>query len=408
MLGFEDRTQQELNRRDPRLGSRRASRSALTWLIIPSACLTLLAPQASAAPSQDGKTRTSADSELSVQPSEVKRGQLTSDSAARPASTPAARAGRSATEAAQPSDAAHDSSTDDRQVGAARAHFFRGVKYYESGDFRWALLEFRRAFDLSHNYRILYNLGRVNHELNQYANAIEAYQAYLSAGGSEIEADRRADIERDLETLRARTASLTITVSVAGAEVLVDNRAIGKAPLAAAIRLDAGEHFITTRLQGYRQQERRIVVASGDAASEEFDLEALKLAVQPDPSQMPSRLLAPPPPSRTQSHTFTTIAWISTGTLALGAGATGALAWNQAEKLAKLRDTPGSSADERSKLQSRGKILATTSDVLTAAAIVAGGTALYLTIRGRNDDPASDGVARLGLDGPQVVFSYSR
>jgi tetratricopeptide (TPR) repeat protein len=314
----------------------------------------------------------------------------------------------SETQPSGPPASAPDSSETDRQVEAARAHFFRGVEYYEAGDYRSALLEFRRAFEISRNYRILYNLGRVNHELNQYADAIEAYETYLSTGRDEVEEERRAEVERDLESLRSRTALLTITVNVREAEVLVDNRVVGKSPLPKATRLDAGEHFITVRLDGYIQEERRIVVASGDTVKERLDLSEQRRAALPTASAKPDHLRASPPEPSSSASVLTTVAWIGTGTLAAAAGVTGVLAWVEADKLAELRDTPGSSPDERSKLQSRGKLLATTSDVLTAAAVVAGGTALYLTLSSSDDSPTKDsGVATLGLRGSQLVFTYS-
>ncbi len=376
MLGFSNNARRGKGFGERNLLAHLGGRVAVTWLLVPSISLVSLHPCMAAEPERGSE--------------------------AAPA-TPAAPS-----PTASPSKGASES---DRQVEAARAHFFRGVKYYEAGDYRWALLEFRRSFELSGNYRVLYNLGRVNDELNQYADAIDAYETYLSRGGNEVEPARRAEVERDLELLRSRTARLTITVSVQDAEVLVDNRVIGKSPLPQSVRLDAGEHFITARRPGYDQEERRIVVASGDAVEERLDLRERPRGVLPASPMKAAHRQSPQGPAKRDSGTsmFTTAAWIGTGTLAAAAGVTGALAWMQADKLAELRDTPTSSADERSKARSRGRLLATTSDVLTAAAVVTGGTALYLTLSGGDDSPSTDrGVAKLGLTGTQLVFTYTQ
>jgi len=40
-----------------------------------------------------------------------------------------------------------------------KLHFQRAVKLYSEEDYRGALVEFKRAYELSNNYVILYNLG---------------------------------------------------------------------------------------------------------------------------------------------------------------------------------------------------------------------------------------------------------
>ena len=168
-------------------------------------------------------------------------------------------------------------------IEAARAHFFRGVKYYEGGDYRWALLEFQRAFELSGNYRILYNLARVSEELNTYAEATRAFEEYLRLGGDDIDKQRQQEVERELETLRPKLAHLTLSINVEGAEAIVDNKPFGESPLSKAIVLDAGEHFITVRHDGYVEAEKRVVVAAGDTLQE-------TLTLQKEPTQTPTAI----------------------------------------------------------------------------------------------------------------------
>lgn len=299
-----------------------------------------------------------------------------------------------------------------RQVEAARAHFFRGVKYYEAGDFRWSLLEFRRAFELSQNYRILYNLARVSHELNQYADAIVAYEKYLRLGGNEIEAGRRAEVERDLDMLRARTARLQLTVNVDGAEIVVDNRAIGKSPLHEPIAIDAGEHHLSVRLGGYELQEKRIVAAAGDALKEEIVLrKATEAAPAGPPSQARASLRTSPASSspaadRPPAGKAPMITWIGTGVLAAGAGVTGGLALMEANHLAELRDSPRSTPEERNAASVRSRRLALSADILSGAALAAGATALYFTIHGARQRSNERAELRLGVRPTRVTLTY--
>jgi hypothetical protein len=320
--------------------------------------------------------------------------------------TPAARAA---------ADGGVSSTEKERSQEAARAHFFRGVKYYEGGDLRWALLEFQRAYELSGNYRILYNLGRVNEELNTYAEATRAFEEYLRLGGDDIGAERREEVVRELETLRPKLARLTITVGVEGAEVVVDNRSMGLSPLGAAISVDGGEHFVVVRRTGYAQEEKRIVVAAGDAVDVAFELRRLDAGPRSAASSTArprSRATSPPrstsftSASEGEGLTFAAKAsWVGTGVLAAGAATAGVLAYTRAGDLARLRDSPDSTEQERETVARKARLLAITSDVLTGAAALAGATALYLTF-GSDHRPAQRDRARVGVAGTQLTVEY--
>lgn len=301
-------------------------------------------------------------------------------------------------------------------VEAARAHFFRGVKYYEGGDFRWALLEFQRAFDLSGNYRVLYNLARVSEELNTYAEATRAFEEYLRLGGDDIDPRRREEVLRELETLRPKLAHVTITVSPNGASVIVDNRPVGKGPLRDPIVVDAGEHFITVRHPGYVQAEKSIVVAAGDKLQETLSLRrtpppqrAMAGVAQPSrPEVGREASKAVPVEPRDEGLSFAaTATWVGTGVLAAGAAVTGGLAVMRAKDLADLRNSATSTQEERDAVQRKARLFALTSDVLTGAAVLAGATALYFTFGPSSAGPEQEGQTRVGLRGPSVVVTYT-
>src|SRR5271163_3770938 len=56
-------------------------------------------------------------------------------------------------------------------VAQARQHFTRGVRLYEEDDFRTALIEFNRAYEIAPNWQVLYNIGQAYYQLRDYANA---------------------------------------------------------------------------------------------------------------------------------------------------------------------------------------------------------------------------------------------
>ena len=53
----------------------------------------------------------------------------------------------------------------------AEERFQRGVKLFDDGDFKLALIEFQRSYALAHNYRVLYNIGQVEFQIGAFASA---------------------------------------------------------------------------------------------------------------------------------------------------------------------------------------------------------------------------------------------
>src|SRR5262249_21153170 len=154
------------------------------------------------------------------------------------------------------------------------------------GDYKLALVEFERSYELVPNFRVLYNIGEVEYQLNNYARAFRTLKSYLEQGGDRVPANRRTAVEKDIESLRIRTARLGVTVNVEGADVLVDGERIGRTPLAERELIDAGNHRVTVRKAGYVEATEPVTLVGGDEKTI-----ALTLAATPAPME-------PAPPSR--------------------------------------------------------------------------------------------------------------
>ncbi|HEY6459174.1 MAG TPA: hypothetical protein VIY73_03455, partial [Polyangiaceae bacterium] len=55
-------------------------------------------------------------------------------------------------------------SSDLSDLTQAREHFGRGVRMYQEDDFRGALIEFSRAYELAPNWAVLYNVGQSHYQ----------------------------------------------------------------------------------------------------------------------------------------------------------------------------------------------------------------------------------------------------
>jgi tetratricopeptide (TPR) repeat protein len=273
----------------------------------------------------------------------------------------------------------------------ARSHHRRGLELYDEGEFRLALIEFERAYAVGNNYKILYNIGQVHFQLNNYARARLVLEQYLRDAG-DIAPKRRQDVEKDLVTLRARTATLTVRVNVGDAEVMINQTLAGKAPLEGVL-VDAGTLRVQVTRKGYASRIREITLAGGDQQVVTIDL----LETRPDMvvTQVSTGLPGP-----------AIAGWIVTGVLVAGAVGTGIAAAGAKSEYDTKRTTPisGSPAEARADLErqrDRVSALALTTDILAATAIVAAGVSLYLTLR---DKPKPD-APQVRVQGAGAVFS---
>ena len=68
----------------------------------------------------------------------------------------------------------------DEGAHEAGKHFQRAVALYGEADYRAALVEFRRAYALSPNAAVLYNVGEAEYQLQDYAGALQTFEHYLT------------------------------------------------------------------------------------------------------------------------------------------------------------------------------------------------------------------------------------
>ncbi|HVR61860.1 MAG TPA: PEGA domain-containing protein [Polyangia bacterium] len=161
-----------------------------------------------------------------------------------------------------PAARAADASSD--RKNEARLHFDQGVQLFRDGDFQAAAIEFRRAYDTEPNFRVLYNIGQACAEAKDYACALTSFSAYLDQGGTEVAPARRAQLEQQMEKLRLRTGRLFVRSNVDGAAVLIDDVAVGRTPLSAALLVSAGRRKVAVVSPSGVQQLRTVEVAGGD------------------------------------------------------------------------------------------------------------------------------------------------
>jgi hypothetical protein len=299
-------------------------------------------------------------------------GLLAFDALAQPAS-PAPTPGEAAATPAAGEAAAAEPSPE--AVKEAGQRYERGLELYSEGDYGLAVIEFERAYELVPNYRVLYNIGQVRVQLGRYAKAKKALEEYLAKGGDEIKPERKDSVKSDLEMLAGRTALLTVITNEPGADIVLDSLVVGQSPLTEALLVDAGEHTLEVRKPGFYSKGSPVKLAGREETT--VTLEITKVPEVTAGRTVVERVEGP---VVKVDRTPMWVAWAATGAFAIGAGVVGYFGMTKANDLESMRTDFGVSRKQLDDTRDSARTLFIVSDSLTAATVVAGGVALYLTL----------------------------
>jgi hypothetical protein len=188
------------------------------------------------------------------------------------------------------------------QKAAAHAHFDKGLAASNDQRFGEAAFEFEKAYQLAPDYRVLYNIGKVRTALGRFAEAADAYQGYLDAGGADIPEERRREVSDALAANLAHVAAITVRVSPDGAEVRVDGKVAGVSPLPGPLRVTEGKHTVEALLPSRPPELREIDVPGASVLEVALDFPVAASLAAPAPAPQAPALVekapAPPPSGR--------------------------------------------------------------------------------------------------------------
>lgn len=286
----------------------------------------------------------------------------------------------------------------------ASEHFQRGVEFSKDGDFEAALVEFKRAYELSPNYRVLYNLGQTSRELRDYAGALKSFQQYLKEGGNDVA--KRDKVEAWVEELKGKVAKVSVNVNVPGAEITVDDVSVGRSPLKEPVVVNAGKRKVSATLSGYTPMQRYVDLAGTDSKS--VDIELAPIGSTSGGGDKDKGGGEPPPPPKKASPA-PWIALAGTGVAGILTGVFGGLALSAKSDFQKALDTfPGNAKDIEAK-RSKTKTFAATADVLggitgagAVVTIVLFATTSSSSHSGGKDEKKSAFIPEIGI-GPGAI-----
>lgn len=267
----------------------------------------------------------------------------------------------------------------------AKARYGKANELAEEGDFASALIEFKRSYEAVPNFNVLYNIGQIHYQLSDYANALRVLQQYLDDGGKRIVPARRESVEKDIEKLKLRVATVTVKINTKDAEVRVDDLVVDVPPNG-QITVSAGKRRFEVSKQGYKSVSRVEEVAGQEAKELTFELSQEATVINnPDESKPPIIIMGegpktPPPPPPKGAPVIPIVLWSITGVTAIGTAVTGGLALSSDGTATDLKREPGRTEMEIEDQTRATATYALVSDILLATTLVGATAATIFTV----------------------------
>lgn len=155
----------------------------------------------------------------------------------------------------------------------AREAWDRAQALMRAKDYGAALVQFNRAYDLSKNPRVLFNVGICEKELHHYARAATRFEQELAEGEAQLTADEKAELKNAVDIVRRYVSTVAVSSNEPEATLYVDDYEIGKTPFMKPILVDVGPRKMTLKKDGYTPQTLNLDVVAGQPGKADFTIE---------------------------------------------------------------------------------------------------------------------------------------
>lgn len=314
---------------------------------------------------------------------------------------------------------AQSKAAEDPDSANAAARFQIAVDLYHEGSFEGALAEFRKAYQLSPSYRVLYNIAQAQYALHDFVGAYKSLIQYRNEGGEDITGERRDQVAELLAKLRERIAHIEITTNAVGADIRIDDVTVGTSPLPGPVPVNVGQRKVTAFKAGSPVATRTVTVAGKENVKVDLHVDPPLAAassaaakargnVDATSASLTASAQAPSKPSRLPLI----LSLSATAALGAATGVVGYLALSAQDDLKKQVNTYPSTKDQIDNARTKSKNYGYVADALGAATIVAAGASVYFLLTRHSDQPpaskshASSVVVAPTLAGMMVEGSF--
>jgi tetratricopeptide (TPR) repeat protein len=279
---------------------------------------------------------------------------------------------------------------EETDAGEAAARFQRAVDMYREGGYEGALAEFRKAYQISPSYRVLYNIAQAQYALHDFVGAYKSLTQYVNEGGAEISSDRHQQVDEMFGKLSERIARIHVTTTVNGADIRIDNVSVGTSPLPEPVSVNVGTRKVSAFKAGSPEMSRMVTVAGKENLKIELRMDEPSQPVSAAANSSKSLPVTVTTEARSEPSRIPLILSVSVAvTCAAATGVFGYLALDAQKKFKDQVKTFPNSRAEIEDARAQSKRYAYLADGFGAATVVSGSIALYLALTHHWSKPKS-------------------
>lgn len=178
---------------------------------------------------------------------------------------------------------------------AADGYFRQGNTFYKEQRWVEARDAFENAWRLKKAHDIAANLAYAEMKLGKWRDAAEHLAFAVRTWPPTGKSDKRQYATERFGVVKREVGTLRIEVNVARADVLIDGRLAGVAPLEGEAFVEPGTHTVEARLAGYAPACRTVDVAKGGGAEVAL---VLRETAPPPSAPRATATAAPSPPPK--------------------------------------------------------------------------------------------------------------
>src|SRR5258706_5726744 len=145
----------------------------------------------------------------------------------------------------------------------------------EANDFAGALVEYLRAYEISKNPRVLYNVGVCEKNLRHYARAVARFKQELGEGQGKLTPEEMQNVKDAIAALETFVSTVEVTTNEPGATLFIDNDEAGVTPLGHPVPIDVGPHVLPLHKDGFGDASQNVTISGGTPAKASFSIEPL-------------------------------------------------------------------------------------------------------------------------------------
>lgn len=172
--------------------------------------------------------------------------------------------------------------------------YLEGDAAMKRGDYPTADSLFTKAWGVSKSFDIAGALGSTKLELGKYREAAQYLSFALRNALPSTKASARDRIKRDLDSARAKLASVKLSANIVEARFVIDGGLLDPIFIGPEIFVDQGRHTFEAIAEGYVTAKSSMEVKAG-----EIYVVALTLERTPPPGVPTATATTPPPPPAT-------------------------------------------------------------------------------------------------------------